>query len=178
MKLDHIEHRMDGAITALSNDLNALRAGHPHPSLLDSLTIKAYGAEVGLKQLATVSTADNTSLVISVFDSTHVKAIEKAILTSDLSLTPHTISNTIRLNFPQMTQERRKELVKIAHKYAEQAKVSLRNIRRDTIDDIKHHFPSKDEQKRYIDKVQSITDTYSKKIETMLASKESQILTL
>ncbi|MEO6991620.1 MAG: ribosome recycling factor [Candidatus Baltobacteraceae bacterium] len=174
------EAKMQKAIEATRNDFASVRTGRASPALLDRLHVEAYGAMVPLKGAATISTPDARSLQIQAFDRSTVPAIRKAIETSDLGLTPQVEGQTIRLNIPPLNEERRKDLVKIVHKKAEDGKVAIRNIRHKTVDEIKTlHKASKitdDENKRAGEHVQKLTDKYGHDVDALLASKEKEIM--
>ena len=174
------ESRMQKAIEATRNDFASVRTGRASPALLDRLHVEAYGATVPLKQVATVSVPDARTLQIAAFDRNTVGAIRKAIETSDLGLTPNIDGSNIRLGIPPLTEERRKDLVKIVRKKAEDGKVAVRNIRHKSVDELKTlHKDSKvtdDENKRATDHVQKLTDKYTKDIEGLVQSKEKEIM--
>ncbi len=177
-----LERRMDGAIASLSKDLSGLRTGRASANLLDSVQVDAYGSPMPLSQLGSVSVPEPRMLVVNVWDGSQVPAVEKAIRNADLGLNPSTEGQTIRIPMPELTEERRKELVKVAHKYAENARVAVRNIRRDGMDALKKSEKdgdiSQDELHGRSDKVQKLTDSFIEKIDTALKSKEDDILTV
>lgn len=178
--LNDIKRRMQGAINSLKHDLNSLRTGRASPSILDPIHVEAYGASTPLSQLATVSVPEPRLLSIQVWDRSMVSAVEKAIMTSDLGLNPQTEGQIIRLRIPETTEQRRKELVKVAHKYAEDARIAVRHVRRDGMDILKRlekdHQISEDEEKRDIDQVQKATDATIAEIDATLAIKEKEIM--
>ena len=135
--LSDVKRRMQGAISALKHDLGSLRTGRASPSLLDPITVDAYGSAMPMSQVATVSVPEPRLLSVQVWDRSMVAAVEKAIRDSDLGLNPQTEGQTIRLRIPEMTEQRRKEMVKVAHKYAEEARVAVRHVRRDGLDLLK-----------------------------------------
>lgn len=173
------EERMEKAITALKRDFASLRAGKASPSLLDRVQVEYYGAMTPLNQLANITTPDSRTLLIQPWDKSSLADIERAILKSDVGLTPSNDGAIIRLSVPMLTEERRVELVKTAKKIAEEAKVAIRNIRRDANDSIKKLEKteiSEDESKRYQDDIQKLTDKYIAESDKVLAAKEKEIL--
>ena len=172
--------RMDKTIETLKGDFGGLRAGRAHASLLDNIMVEAYGNPTPISQVGTISVPDARTLSVSVWDKGLAKSVEKALRESDLGLNPVSDGQLIRIPIPPLSEERRKELVKIAGKYAEQNKVAIRNIRRDALDEIKKlkkdNLISEDEEKRYSNDVQKLTDDSIKKIDDLLASKEKDIL--
>ena len=175
-----LKKRMDGGIAALDHDLKGLRAGRASANLLDSVTVEAYGDRLPLSQLATVSVPEARLLVVQVWDKSMVKAVEKGISHANLGVTTAIDGQMIRVPLPNLSEERRKELVKIAHSHGEKAKVSLRNVRRDVMDMLKKLEKdgeiAQDEQRTISDEVQQITDDYVKKVEHAVASKEREVL--
>jgi ribosome recycling factor len=182
VKLAEIKDHMEKSIEATQRSFNTIRTGRANSSLLDRITVDYYGTETPLKSLANVSTPDASTITIQPYDKGSMAQIEKAISLSDIGLTPNNDGQIIRLNIPQLTSDRRKELVKIASKLAEEGKVAIRNIRRDGIDAIrkqeKNHDIPEDESKDLQDSIQKLTDSSIKKIEELLASKEKDILTV
>ncbi len=172
--------RMDKTIEALKGEFGSLRAGRAHVSLLDGIMIEAYGSMTPLSQVGTVSTPDARTLSVSVWDRGLAKAVEKAIMESDLGLNPASDGQLIRIPIPPLSEERRKELTKVAGKYSEASKVAVRNIRRDALDSVKslkkEGSISEDDEKRYENEVQKMTDDSIKKIDELLAQKEKDIL--
>ncbi len=172
--------RMDKTIESLKADFGSLRAGRAHVSLLDGIMVEAYGSPTPLAQVGTVSVPDARTLSVSVWDRGLAKAVEKAIMESDLGLNPASDGQLIRIPIPPLSEERRKELTKVAGKYSENSKVAVRNIRRDAMDEIKKlkkdNAISEDDEKRFENEVQKLTDEAIKKIDTLLASKEKDIL--
>ena len=177
---EDIKNRMDKTLESLKSDFSGLRAGRAHASLLDGIMVESYGSMVPLSQVGTISVPDARTLSISVWDRSVAKSVEKAIMESDLGLNPASDGQLIRIPIPPLSEERRKELVKIAGKYAEQNKVAIRNLRRDGIDGIKKlkkdNLISEDEEKRYENEIQKMTDESIKKIDEALAGKETDIL--
>lgn len=178
--LADVKRRMEGALGSLKHDLNGLRTGRASASLLDPIEIDAYGANLPISQVATVSVPESRMIAVQVWDRGMVGAVEKAIRDSNLGLNPQTEGQSIRLRIPEMTQDRRKELVKVAHKYAEAARVAVRHVRRDGMDLLKKiekdGTVSEDEGKRLSDQVQKATDTAIVDVDKLLAAKEKEIL--
>ena len=172
--------RMEKTIETLKGDFGSLRAGRAHVSLLDGIMVEAYGSPTPLAQVGTISVPDARTLSVSVWDRGLAKAVEKAIMESDLGLNPASDGQLIRIPIPPLSEERRKELTKIAGKYAEQNKVAIRNIRRDASDEIKKlkkdNSISEDDEKRFENEVQKLTDDLIKKIEELLVQKEKDIM--
>ena len=175
-----LEAAMRKSVDAALRNFNTIRTGRANPSLLDKISVEYYGAETSLKSLATISTPDSTTIQIQPFDRGSLALIEKAIAMSDLGLTCNNDGKVIRINIPPLTEDRRKELCKVAAKYAEEGKVALRNIRRDGIDRIKKQEKdgelSEDQSRDAQDKVQKLTDRFIVEIEKHLAEKEADIL--
>ena len=178
--LKDAEERMESAILYLDEELAHIRAGRANVAILDAVRVDSYGSKVPLNQVATVSTPDARTIAIRPWDRKAIRDIEKAIMDSDVGVTPENNGEVIRLNLPQPTGERRKELVKIAGKYAEQGKVAVRNVRRDALDGIKKlkkdNEISEDEEKRYENEIQKLTDETIKKMEEAFAVKEKDIM--
>ena len=172
--------RMDGALEALRKEFAGLRTGRASANLLEPITVDAYGNHMPLNQVGTIGVPEPRLLTVQVWDRSLVKATEKAIRESGLGLNPQTEGQTIRIPVPDLSQERRKELTKVAHKYAEQAKVAVRNVRRDGMDALKKAEKtgdiSEDDLKSRSDKIQAMTDAHIKKIDEALASKEKEIM--
>ncbi len=175
-----LEASMRKSVEATQRTFNTIRTGRANPSLLDKLTVEYYGAETPLKSLATISTPDAQTIQIQPFDAGSMALIEKAIAMSDLGLTPNNDGRLIRINIPPLTEDRRKELCKLAAKYAEEGKVGLRNIRRDGIDRIKKLEKdgelSEDQSHDQQEQVQKLTDRFIAELEKNLAEKEADIL--
>ncbi len=182
MNLSEAEDHMKKAIEATQRSFNTIRTGRANASLLDRVSVDYYGASTPLKSLATINTPDASTITIQPFDRTSLAIIEKAISTSDVGLVPSNDGSVIRLNIPQLTSDRRQELVKLAAKYAEEGKIAIRNIRRDTLETFrkqeKNSELSKDEARDLQDKLQKLTDKYVAKIEDVLAHKEKDITTV
>jgi len=175
----HAEERMEKAIAALKRDLATLRAGRASAALLDRIQVEYYGALTPLNQLANISTPDPRTLVIQPWDKSSLGEIERAIMKSDLGLTPANDGSIIRISIPALTQERRAELVKQTKKFGEDAKVAIRNIRRDANDDIKKLEKtdiSEDESRRHQEDIQKTTDKYIAEVDKVLAAKEKDIM--
>jgi ribosome recycling factor len=176
------EQRMQKSVDALKNELQHLRTGRASTALVDRLRVPYYGSEVPLTQVATVAVADARSITIQPWEKTMVGPIEKAILASDLGLTPTTAGTVIRINLPQLTEERRKELGKHVHHEGESAKVAVRNIRRDAIQHVKELLKERkiteDEERKAEEEVQKLTDRYVKSVDELVKAKEQEILQL
>lgn len=180
--INDIKRRMQGAVTTLKHELAGLRTGRASPHLLDPIHVEAYGQSMALNQLATVSVPQPRMISVQVWDRSMVSAVEKAILAANLGLTPSTEGQVIHLRIPELNQERRQELVKVAHKYAEGAKVAVRHVRRDAMDVLKKlekdHKISQDEHKRHDGEVQKATNQTIGEIDQTLATKEKEIMTV
>jgi ribosome recycling factor len=180
--LADIKRRMTGASGVLKTELSGLRTGRATPSLVEPITVEAYGSNMPLSQVATVAIPEPRLISIQVWDKSVVSAVEKAIRDSNLGLNPNTEGQVIRLRIPDLNEDRRKELVKVAHKYAEAAKVAIRHVRRDGIDLLKKAqkdgHVSEDETKRHEAEVQKATDAAIAEVDTMLAHKEKEILSV
>jgi len=174
------EARMAKAVDTTRHDFAGIRTGRASPALLDRLEVEAYGATVPLKQVASVSSPDGRSLVVSAYDKSTVPAIRKAIETSDLGLNPNVDGQTVRLSFPPLNEERRKDLVKVVHKRGEEGKVAIRSIRHKSHDTVKtllkDHKITEDENKRGNDQLQKLTDKYVKDVDALMAAKEKEIM--
>ncbi|MBP5215875.1 MAG: ribosome recycling factor [Alphaproteobacteria bacterium] len=179
IKEDTLE-RMEKTLEALKNDFGGLRAGRAHASLLDGILVDAYGSMSPISQVGTVSVPDARTLSVSVWDKGLAKNVEKALRESDLGLNPMSDGQLIRIPIPPLSEERRKELVKIAGKYAEQGKIAVRNIRRDAMDEVKKlkkdALISEDEEKKYNADIQKWTDDAVKKIDDQYSAKEKDIM--
>ncbi len=180
--LNETENQMKKAIEATQRAFNTIRTGRANTSLLDKIMVEYYGTPTPLKSLANISTPDSTTITIQPYDKGSMSLIEKAISLSDLGLTPNNDGSIIRLNIPPLTSERRQEFAKMASKYAEEGKVSIRNNRRDAVDAVKKQEKSKDisedESRDLQDKIQKLTDKYIAKIDEILAEKEKDITTV
>ena len=175
-----LEASMRKTVEATQRTFNTIRTGRANPTLLDKIVVEYYGAETPLKSLATLSTPDSQTIQIQPFDASSINVIEKAIGMSDLGLTPNNDGRTIRINIPPLTQDRRKELCKLASRYAEEGKVALRNVRRDAIEKIKKQEKdgelSEDQSRDQQDQIQKMTDRFIAELEKHLAEKEADIL--
>lgn len=182
MKLSEVESHMQKAVEATQRSFNTIRTGRANAAILDRVQVEYYGTPTPLKSLAGISTPDSTTITIQPYDRSSLNLIEKAILTSDIGITPSNDGSIIRLNIPPLTSDRRKELVKQAAKMAEEGKVSIRNVRRDAIDSIRKQEKagevSEDEARDLQDNVQKLTDKYVQKVEQLLAEKETDITTI
>lgn len=170
---------MEKALAALRRDLSTLRAGRASGAMLDRVQAEYYGALTPVNQLGTINTPDSRTLIIQPWDKSALAAIEKAILKSDIGLTPANDGTIIRLNIPPLTEERRADLVKSTKKFGEEAKVAIRNIRRDANDDIKKKEKgeiSEDESRRHQDDIQKTTDRFVAEVDKILAAKEKEIM--
>lgn len=178
--LTDIERRMDGALDSLRKEFAGLRTGRASVSLLEPITVDVYGSNLPLNQVGTISVPEPRLLTVQVWDRNAVKATEKAIRNSGLGLNPQTEGQSIRVPIPDLNQERRQELSKVASKYAEQARVAVRNVRRDGMDLLKKKEKggeiSQDEHKALSEKVQTMTDRHIKKVDELLAQKEREIM--
>ncbi len=175
--LKELEKRMDGALASLKTEYAGLRSGRATSNLLEPVMVNAYGSDMPLNQVGTINVPDPRTLSVSVWDKGLVGAVEKAIRDSGLDLNPVTDGQTVRVPMPAMTEERRKDLAKLTGKYAEQAKIAIRNIRRDGMEDIKKAdgLPE-DDQKKLQDQVQKLTDQKVKTADDMQAAKEKEIM--
>lgn len=175
-----LERRMDGAVASLQHNLNGLRTGRASPALLDSVAVEAYGSRMPIGQVATVSVAEARMLSVQVWDGGMVKAVEKAISNAGLGLNPSSDGQFIRVPLPDLSEERRAEMAKIAAKYTEEARIAVRNIRRDGMDSLKKMEKdseiSKDEHHDRGDEVQKLTDGFIKKLDDLLSKKEQDIM--
>ena len=175
-----LERRMKGAVESLKGDLSGLRTGRANVSLLDPVNVEVYGAHMPLNQVATVSAPEPRMLSVQVWDRSNVTPVEKAIRSAGLGLNPITDGQTLRLPIPDLTEERRKELAKLASQYAEKARVAVRNVRRDGNDSLKVDEKkgeiSEDERKRFETEVQKLTDATIAEIDAAFAHKEKEIL--
>lgn len=174
------DHKMKKTIEVVMSDFAAVRAGRANPAVLDKLSVEYYGAETPLQQVASISSPDARALVIQPWDTSLLKAIEKAILTSDLGINPQNDGKVIRLSFPQLTEERRKELIKQVKKYAEGGKIAVRNIRRDAVDKFKAMKKkaeiTEDDLKEIEKDLQDMTDKSCKEIDDLTAKKEAELM--
>jgi ribosome recycling factor len=180
--INELKRRMQGALHSLKQELSGLRTGRASASLLDPVQVDAYGTHMPLNQLATVSIPEPRLISVQVWDKSMVHAVEKAIVNANLGLSPATEGQVLRLRIPELNEERRKELVKIAHKYTEAARIAVRHVRRDGLDVLKklekEHKISKDDHDRDAEQVQKATDQAIHDVDQMLAGKEKEILTV
>ncbi len=172
--------RMKKSVDALQSQMSKVRTGRAHPSILDGVMVPYYGTDTPLKQLANITVEDSRTLTITVFDKSSSGAVEKAILTSDLGLNPAAAGTVIRVPLPPLTEERRKDLVKVVRNEAEGGRVAVRNIRRDANNDLKELLKEKeiteDEERRAQDDIQKLTDESVKAIDALLAAKEAELM--
>lgn len=175
-----IKRRMQGAISALKHDLGSLRTGRASATLLEPIQVEAYGASMSMNQVATVSVPEPRLLSVQVWDRSMVQPVEKAIRDSDLGLNPQTEGQVIRLRIPEMNEQRRKEMVKVAHRYAEEARVAVRHVRRDGMDLLKKLEKGgdigQDDEKRQSEQVQKMTDQFVLEVDQVVATKEQEIM--
>ena len=178
--MSDFENKMIGTISHLEKELNSLRTSRANPSMLDNLLVDAYGSKTPINQLGNISVQDSSTITIQVWDSSLIKSIENAITESNLGINPQTDGQLIRLPIPKLSEERRIEIVKIASEFAENSKVSIRNIRRDFIETSKNEKKdsnlSEDELKRKLNEIQKITDNNIEKIDKILEQKKTDIL--
>lgn len=178
--LTEFSRRMDGAVEALRKEFAGLRTGRASASLLDPIMVQAYGSAMPLNQVGTVSVPEPRMITVQVWDRSQVSAVEKAIRDAGLGLNPASDGTLVRVPIPELSQERRQELTKVAHKYAEQARIAVRNIRRDGMDFLKKQEKdgkiSEDDLRGLSDRVQKITDEHIGRIDENLAQKEKEIL--
>ena len=180
--LKQFEEKMEKSLESLENEFSNIRAGRANPNILNKIKVEYYGTPTPLQQVGNVSVPEARTILITPWESSLLKEIEKAILCSDLGLTPNNDGKTIILNFPELTEERRKELAKDIKKKGENAKVAVRNVRRDANDYFKKQLKaseiSEDELKDYEDRVQKITDKYIEKIDSTVDNKSKEIMTV
>lgn len=178
--LEDITRRMDGALEALKREFAGLRTGRASTALLDPIRVEAYGQEMPLNQVGTVGVPEPRMLTVQVWDKSMVGAVERAIRDSDLGLNPSADGQLVRVPIPELSEERRKELTKVAGRYAEQAKVAVRNVRRDGMDGLKRGEKdgdiSQDEHKKLADQIQKLTDEHIKLIDEAAAAKDAEIM--
>ncbi|MFQ5346379.1 MAG: ribosome recycling factor [Rhodothalassiaceae bacterium] len=178
--LKDIERRMRGAIEALRHEFAGLRTGRASAAILEPITVEVYGSQMPLNQVATISVPEPRMLSVQVWDRGNVSAVDKAIRSSGLGLNPQTEGNVLRIPIPELSEERRHELTKVAGKYAEQARIAVRNVRRDGMDQIKRLEKagelSEDDSHKWAERVQKLTDEIIKEIDEMLARKDEEIL--
>ena len=182
MNLQELEARMQKSIEVFSQNLSEIRAGRANPAILNRISVEYYGVPTPINQVAGISVPEARTIVIQPWDASVLKSIEKAILASDIGLNPNNDGKVIRLNFPELTADRRKELAKDVRKIAEEAKVSVRAIRRDGMDEVKDEQKkseiTEDEKADYEDKIQKLTDKYVAEIDKLLENKEKEIMSI
>lgn len=180
LDLNVLENRMTLSVDSLVKELSGLRAGRATIGLLDTVMVDAYGGKVPVKQVANVSVADSRMLIIQTWDKSTIKPIEVAIQSSNLGVSTQIEGQTIRVIIPELSEERRKEICKLAAKYSEQSKVAVRNIRRDGMDELKKSEKAKeiseDDSRKLAEKIQKLTDNFVKKIDDVLKAKEAELL--
>lgn len=174
--------RMAKSVEALTHELAKIRTGRAHPSLLDHITVSYYGSEMPIRQVANVTAEDARTLAVTPWERGMVQAVEKAIMQSDLGLNPNTAGSVIRVPMPPLTEERRRDLIKVARHEAEQARVAVRNIRRDANgelkDLVKEKLISEDQERRGQELVQKLTDQYVKEVDAVLTEKEQDLMSI
>lgn len=170
--------KMDDTMNSLKRDMDSISTGRATPNLVDTVRAEVYGSLMPLSQLATVSVSDSSTLSIQVWDRENVKAVEKGIINSNLGFNPMIDGMVLRINIPKLSEERRRDLVKLAKKYGEDKKIAIRNIRRDVLDDFKKHEKElgKDQSHSFTDIVQKITDEFVKKIDDTVTAKEKDLM--
>ena len=180
--MENLESRMQKTISDLENKFSSLKTGRANPDMLNTVQVEYYGSFVPINQLASISVNEGTQFVLNVFDSNSIKAIEKALMSSSLDLNPQTDGNVIRIMLPELTEDRRKDLVKVVKQFSEEAKIALRNIRRDALDQYKsqekNNEITEDDLKKSQSDTQDITNKYSSKIDALIKEKETEILTV
>ena len=178
--LPNLKRRMEGAVASLKTEFSGLRTGRAHTALLDNITVEAYGSKVPINQLGAVSAPEPRMLTVQVWDKSQLGAVEKALRESNLGINPMTDGQLLRIPMPPLTEERRKDLVKVAGNYAEQAKIAVRNVRRDGMEAVKKEEKagniSEDEQKAHEKDIQGATDATIKLIDDSLATKTEEIM--
>ncbi|GGA89239.1 ribosome-recycling factor [Neiella marina] len=172
--------RMEKSIESLKGQMAKIRTGRAHPSLLDNISVSYYGADTPLNQVGNVTVQDSRTLAVTVFDKSMIQAVEKAIMSSDLGLNPNSAGTVIRIPLPPLTEERRKDLIKVVRGEAEGGRIAIRNIRRDANSDFKSLLKEKeiseDEERNAADDIQKITDGFIKTVDEMLKAKEAELL--
>jgi len=180
--MNDLKRRMQGALTSLKGELAGLRTGRASPGLLEHIQVEAYGSHMPLNQLATISVPEPRLLHVQIWDRSMVHAVEKAISAANLGLSPSTEGQVLKLRIPELNEERRREIVKVAHKYAEAARVAVRHVRRDGLDLLKKlekdHKIGEDDHNRQAEQVQKATDATISEVEKMLTGKEKEIMTV
>lgn len=179
MEMKEFKRRMNGALSLLRDELGGLRTGRASISLLEPINVQVYGASMPMNQVATISVPESRMLAAQVWDKSNVAAVEKAIRESNLGLNPITDGTTVRVPIPELNEERRKELAKVAHSYAEQARIAVRHVRRDGMDTLKKQEKDgeigQDEHHAEADRIQKLTDEYISEINDLLETKEAEI---
>jgi ribosome recycling factor len=174
------ERRMGKSIEALATELSKIRTGRANPSLLDHIRVEYYGSEVPLNNVANIAIEDSRTLTVTAYEKDMTPVIEKAIMTSDLGITPNSAGTVIRIPLPALTEERRRDLVKVVKSEAENGRIAIRNIRRDANSDlkdmVKEKMISEDDERRAADQIQKLTDEYIAKIDVMVSEKEKELL--
>ena len=178
--IDDLVRRMDGTVEVLRKEFGGLRTGRASPSLLEPVTVEAYGTQMPINQVATVNVPEPRMISVQVWDKSMIKAVEKAIRDADLGLNPMADGQLVRVPIPELNEERREELSRVAGKYAEQARIAVRNVRHDGINKLKRMEKdgdlSEDDHRLWGDEVQSITDEHIEKIDSMLETKQTEIM--
>jgi ribosome recycling factor len=178
--LADLKRRMQGAVAALKHELNGLRTGRASAALVEPVMVHAYGSSMPLTQVATISVPEPRMISVQVWDKSMVTAVEKAIRDSNLGLSPNVEGQVLRIRIPELNEQRRKELVKVAHKYSEEARIAIRHVRRDGIDTLKKLLKDKtiseDDEKRHLGEVQKVTDAHIAEVDQVLAGKEKEIM--
>ena len=178
--IKEMKEQMDAAVDAMRREFSGVRTGKATPNLLDTVRVEAYGSKVPLNQVASVNTPEPRLIVVQPWDKSLINEIEKGIMTADLGLNPSNDGNLIRVPIPPLSEERRKEMVKLLHKMAEEGKISIRHARQEANKTVKQeehdHDISEDEARRRLDEIQQITDEYIAKIDDMMAKKEQEIM--
>ncbi|MGN0674506.1 MAG: ribosome recycling factor [Oscillospiraceae bacterium] len=181
-QIKNAQGKMEKCIKSLEHELSTVRAGRANPAVLDKVLVDYYGTPTPVQQMAAVSVSEARNLIIQPWDISQLKAIEKAILTSDIGITPTNDGKVLRLAFPQPTEDRRKELVKQVKKYGEEAKVTLRNVRRDALEKFKamkkNNEITEDDMKGYEKDIQKLTDKFCDDVDTVIADKEKEIMSI
>ncbi len=179
-EMKELGQQMQKALDHLAHEFQGIRTGRAHPALVEDIKVEYYGAMTPLKQMGNVSVPESRQLLITPWDKTAVKAIEKAIQTSNLGINPQTDADSIRLNMPELTRERRVELTKLVRKYGEESKIAIRNLRRDSLESFKkmekESSITEDDLKRYQKEVQDVTDDYIKQVDQLVSEKEEEIM--
>jgi ribosome recycling factor len=177
--IDALEKRMDGALNALKHEFASLRTGRASASMLDPITVEAYGTPMPVNQLGTITVPEPRMVLVNVWDKSLVNAVDKAIRNSGLGINPQMEGTILRLPIPELNEERRRELAKLAGQYAEHARVAVRNVRRDGMDQLKRakaHGMAEDDERLWHDEIQRLTDAHIKKIDAALAAKQEEIM--